>query len=285
MDHLYPQLPPIFASDWLRAAWGTVFLPSLRIAVVLAMTPVLYGMPVPGRVRALLVLALSGAFGLALAPTVSWVPASFGELVQTAFVEVALGATMALGVLLAFAAFSLAGNLLDVQIGFGIAQVFDPVGNRASPLLVSAFNYVAVMGFMLFDGHHVLLRALAYSFDVFPPGSAWSLAQAASPVFKQASGIFVLGFSLAAPVVFCILLVEFALGLVSRNLPQINMLVLGIPTKIVVGLVALSVWFAGMGGVMNRVYASIYDLWEAVFIQSTAESGVAGRQPSVAGGR
>ncbi|WP_084151408.1 flagellar biosynthetic protein FliR [Paracidovorax oryzae] len=256
--------------------WGPFFLPSLRVAVVLAMTPVLYAMPVPNRVRLLVVMALSWVLAQALAPSAPPPPAGMGNLLQMAMAELALGATMALGVLLAFAAFSLAGNLLDVQIGFGIAQVFDPVGNRAAPLLVSAFNYVAVIGFMAADGHHLLLRALAYSFDVFPPGGGWQPADMAAPVFRQASGLFLLGFALAAPVVFCILLVEFALGLISRNLPQINMLVLGIPVKIVVGLAVLSLWFAGMGGAMQRVYASIYAMWEAMFLQAAAHAPLPG---------
>ncbi|MDA8456946.1 flagellar biosynthetic protein FliR [Acidovorax sp. GBBC 3334] len=270
MDSL--QSPPFqaLAGSAAPGLWAAFFLPSLRIAVVLAMTPVLYAMPAPNRVRLLVVMALSWVLAQVLVRGAPKTVPGTGELLQMALVELSLGATMALGILLAFAAFSLAGNLLDVQIGFGIAQVFDPVGNRASPLLVSAFNYIAVIGFMAADGHHALLRALAYSFEVFPPGAAWQIEGAAAPVFKQASGLFMLGFALAAPVVFCILLVEFALSLISRNLPQINMLVLGIPVKIVVGLAVLSLWFTGMGGTMNRIYGGIYGMWETMFIQAAA---------------
>ncbi|RYE42503.1 MAG: type III secretion protein [Hyphomicrobiales bacterium] len=254
------------ASQWLDTAAARVLLPSLRIAMVFAMTPVLYALPTPTRVRIILILALSWTLGQALPSTPSVAFPDFGDLLMAAIMEVAFGFVLALGVYLAFAAFSVAGNLLDVQIGFGIAQVFDPVGNKAGPLLVSAFNYVAAVGFVLLDGHHILLRALAYSFELFPPGSDWSLAHASTPVFKQASGMFMLGFALVAPVVFSILLVEFVLGLIARNLPQVNMLVLGIPAKIVVGLMVLSLWFVGMGGAMNRVYMSIYDMWGAVFL-------------------
>jgi len=248
------------------------FLLSLRIAVVLGMTPVLYAMPIPNRVRALVVLALAAVLSVALPVDGAMVRTTVGGIIESALIEIALGATLALGVSVAFAAFAVAGNLLDVQIGFGIAQVFDPVSNRPSALLVSAFNYAAVVVFFLVDGHHALLRAIAYSLQVFPLGTPWSLMAVASPLFKHVGGLFVLGFALAAPVVFCILLVELALGVVSRNLPQINMLVLGIPTKIVVGLAVLSLWFAGMGGAMNRVYASIYEMWEGVFLSAPQAS-------------
>lgn len=266
MELLSHQWLPGLAGASLHEAWIKAFLPSLRLAVVLAMTPVLSAIPTPNRVRALLVIGLSWSLGQLLAAPPVVASYGMGSLLAAACVEVALGVVMALGVLLAFAAFSLAGNLLDVQIGFGIAQVFDPVGNKSAPLLVSAFNHVAVVGFFLVDGHHGLLRALAYSFELFPAGAGWSLILTAGPVFKQVSAMFILGFALAAPVVFCILLVEFALGLIARNLPQINMLVLGIPAKIIVGFAVMSLWFAGMGGTMNRVYMGIFEMWGAVFL-------------------
>jgi flagellar biosynthetic protein FliR len=78
--------------------------------------------------------------------------------------------------------------------------------------------------------------------------------------------LFALSFSLAAPVVFCILLVEMSLGVLARNLPQMNMLAMGIPVKIIIGMVALSLWFTGIGNVMLRAYAGIYQAWDLIFI-------------------
>jgi flagellar biosynthesis protein FliR len=96
-------------------------------------------------------------------------------------------------------------------------------------------------------------------------------------VLRQVGGLFSLGFALAAPVAFCILLLELALGVVSRNLPQMNMFAIGIPIKIVVGLAALSLWFAGMGAVMNRIYATIYQTWDQVFLAPGPAAQAGGR--------
>ncbi|HEX2547976.1 MAG TPA: flagellar biosynthetic protein FliR, partial [Ramlibacter sp.] len=85
------------------------------------------------------------------------------------------------------------------------------------------------------------------------------------PITRQVGALFLLGFALAAPVVLGLLLVDFALGIVSRNLPQMNMLVLGIPVKILVGLLALTVWAAGFGAPAARLYAGIYQAWTAWF--------------------
>jgi len=58
---------------------------------------------------------------------------------------------------------------------------------------------------------------------------------------------------------------DLGLGVLARNLPQINMLTMGIPVKIIVGLLALSLWVTGIGPVMARVYGSIYHTWDAFF--------------------
>ncbi|MNL31887.1 flagellar biosynthesis protein FliR [compost metagenome] len=116
--------------------------------------------------------------------------------------------------------------------------------------------------FLLLDGHHALLRGIGLSLERFPVGSPWPLTHAALPIIKQAASLFALGFALVAPVVFCILLIEFVLGVVGRNLPQMNMFAVGIPVKIIAGLIALSLWFTGIGGVMTRVYAGIATTWD-----------------------
>ncbi|WP_422097680.1 flagellar biosynthetic protein FliR [Variovorax sp.] len=255
-------------SGWLISTG----LLSLRVAATFLMTPVFYAVPLPTTVRALLLLSLAVALAAGLpASNASW--NGWSALLASALAEVALGATLGLGILLAFGAFSVAGQLLDVQLGFGIAQVFDPVTQRPTPILTTAFNYLAVLVFFVLNGHHALLRGLGFSIERFPVGASWSVAHAALPVLKQAAGLFTLGFALAAPVVFCILLVEFVLGVVGRNLPQMNMFAMGIPVKIIAGLLALSLWFTGIGGVMTRVYAGIATSWDQMFAAAPAAPG------------
>jgi flagellar biosynthetic protein FliR len=254
-----------------------VFLLSLRLSAIFLLTPIFSAFSVPATARLLLVIGL--AVGLALGIPAGQTQAALsmgpGQLLASCMFELALGATLALSILTAFAAISMAGRLIDVQIGFGMAQVFDPVTRRQIPVLTSAFDKLGVIVFFLVDGHHALLRGIAYSLDRFPLGRAWSTEAAAPYVIKQVAGLFALGMALAAPVVVCLLMVELALGVVARNLPQMNMFVIGIPIKIVVGLAALSVWLAGVGDGMNRVYGSIYRTWDAVFAAAPAPAPAA----------
>ncbi|MET3448238.1 flagellar biosynthetic protein FliR [Ralstonia sp. 1138] len=254
---------------------GTVFLLSLRLGATLLATPILPAAGVPTLVRVLVVLALAMVLSLSLpgADVPFDMTAHVGTLLQAALTELALGMTLALGILLAFAVFTTAGQLLDLQIGFGIAQVLDPATNARMPLFATAYNQAAVVVFFLVNGHHALLRGLAYSLERFPLGRPWPFAAAIAPITKQAAGLLGLSFALAAPVVFCLLLAEMALGVVARNLPQMNMLTMGIPVKIAVGVIAGSMWFAGVGSVMSRAYDEIYRVWGAIFAPAAVEEG------------
>lgn len=266
-----PEL--IAAADALHGYALAVFLLSLRLATVLALTPLLQSASVPAIVRVLTVVGLAAVLAMAIPAAAApgrQLLQDTGALIDAALRELALGVTLALGIQAAFAAFTLAGRLLDVQIGFGMGQVIDPATRQQIPILTSAFNQAAVVVFFVIDGHHALLRALAFSLERFPLGQAWPLEAAAVPVFKQVGSLFALGFALAAPVVFCLLLTELVLGVVARNLPQMNMFVVALPAKVVVGLAALALWFGGIGDAMNRIYASIYSSWNAVFALAPA---------------
>lgn len=262
--------------------WVSILMVSLRVGAVFMMTPILAGSGLPARVRVLLVLGLSAALSMGLpgaqvtGPVSQWTEHP-GALLQACFLELSLGITLATGILMAFGAFDTAGRLLDIQIGFGMGQVLDPASQARAPIITTAFKQLALLVFFLVNGHHALIRGLAYSLERFPLGQPWPIEGAVLPVLKQAAGIFSLSFVLAAPVVFAILMVEFGLGVLARNLPQINMLTLGIQVKLVAGLVALTLWFSAVGPVMNRVYGTIYRTWDDVFrAESVSPSSVTG---------
>jgi flagellar biosynthetic protein FliR len=252
--------------------WGSylsaLFLLSLRLGAVLLMTPVLHAAQLPTSVRLLVVLGLSLTLSAGLSLNTSHLSTEPGALITAALTELALGSTLGLGIHVAFATFALAGRVLDIQIGFGMAQVLDPVTQRQVPVLNSAFMQIGVLMFFLLDGHHALLRGIALSLETFPLGAGWSIAGTADAVFGQMTGLFALGFALAAPVIFCVLLVEVALGVVARNLPQMNIFMLALPIKIGVALVALALWVPSMGAIMTRVYASIADNWSRIMLNA-----------------
>lgn len=246
-------------------AWAmATLLMAARLGALLLFAPPFSAVHLPATIRVAIVLALSGmlahlgASQLPQAPTV-------GFLLSAFITEVALGATMAFGAALAFSAFTVAGRLLDVQIGFGMGQVLDPVTKQQLPVLSSAFAWLAMVVFFASDTHHLLLRGFAMSLEAFPLGQAWPAEALAGPLLKQVASTFSLGFAMVAPVLLCLFLAELSLGILSRNMPQMNMFALAIPVKVLVGITALSFAAVGMAGVIARINNSTFKAWEAAF--------------------
>lgn len=238
---------------------------SVRLGVVLLMTPLLGVFGLPNRFKTMLVVTLSAALVYGIPSWNAAIPHEIGSWISSFSYELVLGLTLSLGVSVAFASISLAGRLIDTQMGYGIAQIFDPLTHRQMPIITGVFNQFAVLFFFILDFHHVLLRGLAMSVDIFPLGKPWPFSDSALILLKHFGGLFSLGFSLVAPIVFCILLVEFALAVLTRNLPQLHMFTLGVPLKLIVGMFALAIWFSGISGILRKLYNSIFESWKVLF--------------------
>jgi flagellar biosynthetic protein FliR len=248
-----------FSTVWVTG----VLLCALRVATVLMLAPFWQPLGLPVRVRVLIILALSAtlvsATHTAPAAALASVPALLGAAVN----ELMVGALLAFGVFTAFAAFAFAGNALDLQIGFNIANVFDPITRSQSPLLASLFAMTAVVLFFTFDAHHAILRGIAYSLERIPLGGPAPRPDVRA-LGRQFGIVFTLGLALAAPVLFCLFFVELAMAVLSRNLQQLNVFVLGTPIKIILGLVMLATLAPQFGQTARRIFDAIFGFWEAV---------------------
>lgn len=243
----------------------TVALMTMRLAAALALTPFFTAFPLPPQYRLLLVVAIAAALAGVVEPGLSVPALSLGEMITMAMSEFALGILLASGIFFAFSAFAFAGRILDIQIGFGISQVFDPLSQTEIPILTSIFGYVAIALFFLLGAHHAMLRGLAYTFEVVPPGKFVLSSVDVGHLISLTGKMFSVGFMLVAPVVFCIFIVDVGLALMARGLPQVNVFVISLPIKIVVGLLALSFWSKHMPAGISRTFGLILEIWNGVF--------------------
>lgn len=246
----------------LDQGWAmSVFLVALRVGTLLMMSPIFSGLSGLVTVRVLLTLALSallvGGPGHA-AP----MPLTLGPVLLAAMGEVVIGAVMAFGVFAAFGAFSVAGKILDIQSGFAIGSVYDPVTRAGAPLFSTMLNLVGVAVFFGMNAHHALLRGLAFSLGQVAPGAGLMLS--AEPVIRQFGLMFSLGVALIVPVMLCLLLVEVGLALISRVLPQMNVFFVMVPVKIFAALAIFALTVGTLAPAMAKVFASIFLYWEQV---------------------
>lgn len=244
----------------LNLGWlATVVLLSIRVAAATAMTAVLGPSQIPGAVRVLLAVILGVL--VASAPGVRVIPIdSLGQLLGAAAGELLIGAALAGGFLVAYAATQVAGRILDMQTGFAVADVFNPATSSISPLIGTVFGMAAVCLFLAMNGHHVLIRALAASARTFPPGHAltgvdWQAAVA------QGSLMFSYGLALAAPVMCALLLADITMAVFARSLPQLNVFVMGFPLKILLALAGLAISIRFSTAVFDALFDSTFRYW------------------------
>lgn len=245
---------------WLAA----VYLLALRVGVLLLVSPIFSSLGNLVTVRVLFTLALCALLVSGLNVRVPAQTLALGPLLAASLLEVGVGAILAFGVVAAFGAFSVAGKILDIQSGFGIGAVFDPVNRAGAPLFSTLFNLVAVTVFFGTGAHHAFLRGIAFSLQAAPLGGGLPNLTP-EPVLTQFGLMFSLGVALIAPVMFALFLLEAGLGVMSRVLPQMNVFVVGMPAKILATLVMLATTTGLIAPHMQRIYGSIFAYWESVW--------------------
>jgi flagellar biosynthetic protein FliR len=187
---------------------------------------------------------------LVIAPTVPAVPAldpmSYAGLLILVQ-ELLIGLAMGFSMRLVFAAVEYAGELASSTMGFGFASFFDPSTQGRSAAISQFLSMVATMAFLAVNAHLVLLAALAESF-VSLPISATPLSLAAPlELVRWGSRIFSAGLQLALPILGAVLIVNVALGILTRAAPQLNIFGIGFPITLGVGLLTLSIALPYLG--------------------------------------
>lgn len=241
-----------------------LFLVFIRLSALFLLTPLFATAQVPVSIRTLLLMALALTLVASLSITPAQVPHySLAELFQAAFYELIIGAILAFGLFAAFGAFLFGGRILDFQMGFGFANLIDPATNMQSPLIGTVLNLMAVATFFLLDGHHMVIRGIAYSLEKAPIGLGLNNLHI-DAVIGQFGKMFVYGLMLVAPAVFTLLLLDVGLAFAARTMPQVNIFIVGLPLKIFVGLTVLLLSLNYLSPLLKKIYESIFRYWERV---------------------
>ena len=232
---------------------------SLRIAPTLAFAPPFTLLRIPVTIRLLLSLWLALWIVLANPGHTYERGINEAQLIPIVFSELLLGMTLAIALQLAFAVLLVAGRAIDIQVGFGLAQVADPALRQQLPLVGTLFSYAAAAVFFATDGPADLLAIWSHSVAEIPMG-----AMAASPeigvLLRYISAVFVLAVGLAGLVLLVLFLVDVAVAFMSRTLPQMNMLVLGFQVKTIALLMTLPFVFALSGSLFLRLVRTAIDV-------------------------
>jgi flagellar biosynthetic protein FliR len=228
-------------ADALLPDFTTWLLAMMRVVAMLAFAPAFSAQTVPVTVRLYLAVAIGAVMGAQISPAPPPQFATVGLYMLAILRELAFGAIIGFGVGLLFETVRFAGDVLDVQVGLAQATALDPTTQNQAAIISRAYYFVALVLFLQLDGHHWLLAGLHRSFELIPLGEPVYQAKVTELLVGLVGAIFTVGLRLGAPVMAAVFLTDLAFGFIARVVPQMNVFLVGIPAKLMVGLGVLSI--------------------------------------------
>lgn len=234
-------------------AWIAVFLwPFLRILALFLADPFFGHRATPRRVR----VGFAVILAVVVAPLIPPIPPipldsilAWGVAIQQLMVGFILGFSMRL----VLAAIDMAGQQMSLGMGFGFATFFDPSNGANTPVIGQLMTNLALLIFLSIGGHLMVISALVESFHILPIGTGlgnsgfWALA-------AMGAQIFISGLVLALPVIAVLLIVNVAMGILTRAAPQLNIFAVGFPLMIAAGLIVLLMALPALQGPLIRLW-------------------------------
>jgi flagellar biosynthetic protein FliR len=236
----------------------------VRASAIFLIAPVLGNANTPARIK----IGLSFMLALIFTPLLMSTPLHL--VVSNPFdLAVAIAAELMLGVLigfmaqLMFVAVEFAGQMVGQQMGFGMANVFDPQSKAQVSVTAQLYLLVGVLVFLLLDGHHWILLALAKSFQTIPLGTFRFDERALNVLLGASTDLFWVALTLMAPVLGVLALAEVAMSIVARIMPQMNVFVASFPVKVGLGVITMTLSFPLMiGAIATFTERSFAGIWK-----------------------
>lgn len=216
--------------------FSALILVSIRIFCFFVLVPVFFPSGTPATVKVGLTLTMAyilmpGIDYSSISNINSTLPFIFNCLSE-AFAGISLGFLTSL----CFSMVRYAGNIMDMQVGFSMMSVFDPSSNSNTTMLEHLLYWFSMVIFFIVDGHHMLIKSLVQSFNVIKLGNFILAKDSINIIIKAFIEYFNISVQIAIPIILIILFSDLTMALIARTVPQLNIMILGLPVKILVGL-------------------------------------------------
>jgi len=242
----------------------------LRVTSFYFAAPIFGGAGVPSHVKVGLGILTSMVLLYTIQPGTFHFPGTVTELAVMTVTEILIGLLLGYAVALLFAAIQIAGMLMGYQMGFAVANVLDPTSNEQVSIIGHFLFIFAILYFLTLNGHHLLIRALTDSFTLAPPMGVGLSGNSVTIMINMFTGMFTLGLQIALPVIGTLFLIDVSLGIIAKTVPQMNVFIVGLPLKSLVGLLIMFVTFGLLNLLMNvevgKLVVNLYWLMKSLAV-------------------
>ncbi|MEH6442318.1 MAG: flagellar biosynthetic protein FliR [Oceanospirillaceae bacterium] len=223
---------------------GDFMLPFFRIAAFMMSMPLISTRYVPKTIR----LILSVSFSIALVPTLPAVPLVDGLSLTTYFLvaeQMLIGVAIGFSLHAMFQIFAIGGQMIANQMGLGFASVNDPANGVSIVVVGQYYMMLSMMLFITMNGHLIMFQTLAESFRVLPVGVSALENIKFMDIVYSGSWMFQSAVIMALPAVTSLLIVNVTFGVMSKASPQLNIISIGFPFTMTLGIFITWMTFSG----------------------------------------
>jgi flagellar biosynthetic protein FliR len=185
--------------------------------------------------------------------------------------EIAVGLLLGLIAFIVISAIQIVGGFIDFQMGFAIANVVDPQTGAQSPLMGQFLYIISLLFLLSVNGHHLLIDGIFYSYQTIPLDQLWvpfGDEDMLNHIITTFNSMFIVAFQMSLPIVGSLFLVDVALGIVARTVPQLNIFVVGMPLKILASfvmiIVMMSVFLMLVGNLFEQALYAMRGLMQII---------------------
>lgn len=246
-----------FGDAQINALLAYFLWPFARIVGLMLADPLLSSKSIPKRYKAGFALFLTVLLAPVLPPMPD-VPVLSAQGTLIAMQQLLIGIIIGVVMRIAITAVEMAGFLMGSQMGLGFAMFFDPQHSAQVPAVSRVLTVFATLLFLTFDGHQVLIATLAESFRLMPVGTPLPAATFQA-VAVWGGQLFAWGVWLSLPVVGTLLVINLAIGVMTRAAPQFNVFSFGFPVTLFIGFVALYLSLPLMEPAISQIYRESFD--------------------------
>jgi flagellar biosynthesis protein FliR len=236
----------------------------LRVTGIMIMAPLFSSQTIPMYIRVAFTLMVS--FVLAPSMPLKTLPTELGlgNLAGLFVGEILFGVVLGFAATCVFGGFQFAGQMISFQLGFSLINIIDPQTQVESSVFSFLQDYICLLFFLLINGHHWFLLAVNQSFTLMPVGGVHIQAPLIHYLVGLSSELLVIGIRIAGPIIAVTIIADVVMGIIGRTAPQINILIVGMPLKTLVGFSCLSfsLYFLPryLEGIFSALYRTLFSL-------------------------
>ncbi len=233
------------------------FLILIRVGVILFMFPFFNSRVIPVLAKAGLVIIIT----IILFPVIDSKGFESSNtlygIFQTVASEVIIGMILGILIQMLFEGIRMMGQVVGFQTGFAITNILDPQSGSQVSILSNMAYLMAVVIFLILNGHHILLNAIRDSFDIINVGSLNLDRRIFHEIVRASGDMFIIAIKIGAPAIAILLFIQVSFGLITKLIPQMNIMIVAFPVQVVMGLIFFGICLNMLLALMERYLGNL----------------------------